>query len=622
MNSKEIRPRPYHLVKKLLQYDVVSFDIFDTLILRPFLKPTDLFLTLSPHHNIPSFRKNRIEAERRARIKSFEDNGTYEITIFDIYKELERNNSIEVEYGVSLEVEAEKSFCYANPYMKLIYEMLLQNNKTIIFTSNMYLPSNLMKELLSSCGYNNYDKLYVSCDYGVSKTDSTLFKIIEKDFPKDTKFIHVGDNYNSDIKGSQKIGWDSYHYQGTHDIQRSSLRHLKQSTLLNSFYNAIIENYFNNGNLYQYPYNTPEYFYGFTYGGLLVLGYVNFIHKYAKDNKLDRLLFLSRDGHILKRTYDALYDDIPSEYVLWSRHASIKNGLTLNVKDFLTTFLYRRHLSKPDLSLRQGLIDMGLPNFVNKLENYNINPNDPINKKENHQKLEELFFDHKHQLARISEEYSKASEKYFNPLLKDSRNIGIVDIGWRGTGGINLKELIENKWNYNCNVHILLGGNYTQREGYDTSFVNKGIIESFMFSDVKNRDLALMHQSRTTIANCIIEILTTAPMPSFLNFEIRKDSYKRKFDKPESENLGYIELIQCGEKDFICEFISHSESFPELQDLCGRDVYLPLTYLYNDQGLKDFRKVFYNYTFPRYVGSIYDKDITLLETLGDIFDNN
>jgi FMN phosphatase YigB (HAD superfamily) len=621
MNTKEIRPKPYHLIKKLLQYDVISFDIFDTLILRPFLDPTDLFLTLSPKHNIPSFRVDRVDAERRARDKNFKENGTYEINIFDIYKELEKSNDIDVEAGVFLELNAEKDFCYANPYMKLIYDMLLQNNKKIVITSNMYIPHKLMEELLSSCGYKDYNKLYVSCDYGVSKTDTRLFKVIEKDFPKNTKFIHVGDNYNSDIKPLEKLNWDSFYYQGTHSIQPSLLRNLGQSNLLGSFYNAIVENFFNNGKFSYYPYNTSEYFYGFTFGGLLVLGYVNYIHRFAQQNKLDKIFFLSRDGYILKQVYEALYHDIPSEYILWSRHAAIKNDLTINIKEFLSTFLYRRHLSRPDLSIEQGLIDMGVPHLVKKLSNYDINSEDPITKKENHQKLESLFFDNKDSLEEISEEFSEASRRYFKPILENCHKIGVIDIGWRGTGGISLKGLIENRWKYNCKIFILLGGNYTSKERYDTSFVNKGIINSFMFSDLKNRDLALIHQSSLTIANCIIEIFATAPLPPFLNFTKTKNSYKKEYDKPEAENSEFIELVQMGERDFIYEFLEHSKNFPELQNISGRDAYLPFTYLLKGKGYEDFKKTFYNYTFPRYVGGIYDKEITILETLGDIFNS-
>ena len=38
----------FQKLKKLIdQYDVVSFDVFDTLLLRNVLKPTDLFLAMN-----------------------------------------------------------------------------------------------------------------------------------------------------------------------------------------------------------------------------------------------------------------------------------------------------------------------------------------------------------------------------------------------------------------------------------------------------------------------------------------------------------------------------------------------------------------------------------------------
>ena len=37
---------PKQLLEKLMKYDVISFDIFDTLIFRPFSAPTDLFFLI------------------------------------------------------------------------------------------------------------------------------------------------------------------------------------------------------------------------------------------------------------------------------------------------------------------------------------------------------------------------------------------------------------------------------------------------------------------------------------------------------------------------------------------------------------------------------------------------
>jgi predicted HAD superfamily hydrolase len=148
-NYNNFRPDPYRLIKKLLQYDVISFDIFDTLLLRPFTKPTDLFLTLSPHYNIPNFSTERINAEKRARRNQYLNEGHYEVNIFDIYEELSKSTGINLEQGVYLELEKEKQYCYPNPYMKRVFDMLLENQKRIILISDMYYPESLMKKYMS-----------------------------------------------------------------------------------------------------------------------------------------------------------------------------------------------------------------------------------------------------------------------------------------------------------------------------------------------------------------------------------------------------------------------------------------------------------------------------------------
>lgn len=48
--------------------DIISFDIFDTLLLRPYIRPTDLFLHLEYICNKPNFAISRIKAEEYARI--------------------------------------------------------------------------------------------------------------------------------------------------------------------------------------------------------------------------------------------------------------------------------------------------------------------------------------------------------------------------------------------------------------------------------------------------------------------------------------------------------------------------------------------------------------------------
>lgn len=60
---------------------VVSFDIFDTLLIRPFLRPTDIFRYIEIEYSIAGFAEERVFAERRARATI----GKREVTLDDIY---------------------------------------------------------------------------------------------------------------------------------------------------------------------------------------------------------------------------------------------------------------------------------------------------------------------------------------------------------------------------------------------------------------------------------------------------------------------------------------------------------------------------------------------------------
>lgn len=201
--------------KGLSEYDVISFDIFDTLILRPFPQPSDLFEIVGGRLGIPNFRQIRINAERDARAEAIALNGNDEVTIYDIYKQVSGRTGVDGNKGAETELEAEKEYCFADPYMKQVYEILLDQGKEIVITSDMYIPHDRMEELLAVCGYAGYKKLYVSCDYQCSKHMGGLYKILISKH-SGGKMIHVGDNFLSDIESAKKSGIAAKFYQSSH----------------------------------------------------------------------------------------------------------------------------------------------------------------------------------------------------------------------------------------------------------------------------------------------------------------------------------------------------------------------------------------------------------------------
>ena len=79
-----------HLAMRMLQYEVISFDVFDTLLFRPFSQPTTIFHIIGKRLNIPEFYQTRIEAERIAHEIAIARTGNREICIDDIYDVIEK----------------------------------------------------------------------------------------------------------------------------------------------------------------------------------------------------------------------------------------------------------------------------------------------------------------------------------------------------------------------------------------------------------------------------------------------------------------------------------------------------------------------------------------------------
>ena len=180
----------------------ISFDIFDTLIVRDLNKPSDLFKILEEQLGIDGFAARRKEAEQVARSKS--PGG--EVTIYDIYRCLSGVPSERLDEYVHKELEAELSVCHANQRLLDFYNECVRNKK-VILVSDMYLPAQMMEQILKKCGITGYEKLYISCEAGVSKRKGKLYNHVLSDLGiKSKDIIHIGNDFVSDYIKAFKAG--------------------------------------------------------------------------------------------------------------------------------------------------------------------------------------------------------------------------------------------------------------------------------------------------------------------------------------------------------------------------------------------------------------------------------
>lgn len=325
--------------KKIKQYDVISFDIFDTLLLRPYAQPTDLFKHIEQFSGMSGFCQERIDAEHRVR-NSYQIGE--EITFDEIYGEI----NPKFKKCKKLELEMEYQTLRRNEEIFLLYQEALKNKKKIIIISNMYLPEDFISKVLHKNGYKNYTKLFVSSKERLSKNTSNLFRFALNDVKVPaSKVLHIGDNRHDDYDMAKLAGIDSLLY----------------TKVLEQFFNAPDNKYaLNFYNFHKNKYEagiivmlcawqwlrsslapSKDYWYdlGFYIAGTPIYGYVNYIIN--NSSKIDELIFVARDGYTLQKVYNLLAPKAKPNFYIYAPRILGINCLLSNMEsdDYLDALI-------------------------------------------------------------------------------------------------------------------------------------------------------------------------------------------------------------------------------------------------------------------------------------------
>ena len=556
-------------IQKAAEYDVVSFDIFDTLILRPFTEPADLFYFVGNDLGFMDFKNVRIQAEYEARMQCYKKNDHMEIDIKDIWKQLSEMTGIPAKKGMELEMQYEYGFCYANPFMQKVYQGLQKLGKKIIITSDMYLSSEFLEKMLRKNGYDGYERIFISNDYKASKAKGDLYDVVKKAIAGKS-LVHIGDNLHSDIAMAKKHKVDNLHYQ---NVNQYSLmyRPYDMSAIIGSAYRGIINNYLYNG-LGRY---SKSYEFGFIYGGLFVLGYCNYIHQYCKTHQIDKILFLSRDGDILMQAYKKMFPEDAFEYVYWSRRAATQLMAENNRYDYFRRFLY--HKVNCDKTISAVLKAMDLEALCEKLPE-GIKSADELTDK-NVKKLKKFIEENWDFVKEAYLGKNKAAELYYRNALKDCKSACAVDIGWAGSGAVSLGYLVQNVWNIPCQVIGMIAGTntlYNAEPNASETFLQTGKLAAYMYSQSHNRDLLKKHDPNKGY-NIFWEILLSSPTRQFRGFQWNEVTEEVEFEFGDyDKNTDGIREIQTGILDFVSEYKEHFERVPFMYEVSGRDAYAPI----------------------------------------------
>lgn len=273
------------IVENIENYDYISFDIFDTLLLRPFWEPTDLFIFVGIYvkelcaiKNELHFLKLRKKAEDKARFKR--DKYHEDITLDQIYIELQKLlkcSKDDLEKIKYREIELEEYFCYRRRSGYDLYCKAVKANKKVICISDMYLSNSIIKKLLHKNGYMQFEKIYISSEMRLGKYTGNLYKFIKEDLGiiESSNLLHVGDNYYSDIIMAQRSGFDTLYLCKAKDMYIKSMSIKKIHSL-----KKRIENVYKANFQYDNPYKENEYSQNEEYDNLIFQPFSMFIDNF------------------------------------------------------------------------------------------------------------------------------------------------------------------------------------------------------------------------------------------------------------------------------------------------------------------------------------------------------
>lgn len=427
------------LMAKIDENEIISFDVFDTIIMRKTLKPQNIFeiveRKLYEENSIKlDFKNIRVQCER-------ELNEKIEAPKFDeIYGELKNKLNIDndlLEEIKKIEIETELNCIIPRHEMVDIYKYALDKNKKIYLLSDMYFSYDVLEKFLKKCKIYGYKKLIISSDCGKSKASGKMFEYYAK-LNKNKKMLHIGDNPRVDIKMAKIYNIDTFHVFSSYELfMHSSFKELLVDTsnidnniILGLFASSMFNNPFILNETKGILHIEDIYQMGYLFIGPLILKFTLwFIDKVKKAN-YTKILFCARDGYLIKEIYDLIIDtiniDINAESIYFKtsrRAATIPTIENENDIEFILKKLFKGtkgQLLKSRFGVKASLDDYESEELVTVDSDY--------------EELRKYIFSYKDEIISNAEDEANAYKNYLKHInVNYSDNICVFDFVSSGT---------------------------------------------------------------------------------------------------------------------------------------------------------------------------------------------
>lgn len=320
------------VIRQIENHEVISFNIFDTLLMRRVLVGQDVF----------SIVGQRLKAEGIAmdgfpfiRLHAQLTNPVPAPSIDEIYAYMAEMAGIDpktADLMKSMELSAERDVIVPRNEICALFRLAKEAGKKVYLISDTYLTRDVLERLLKAAGVEGYEELIISCEYKVTKNDGLFGGFLRKCAGK--RCLHIGSDRKTDGLNPLSQGIDVMVLPSAGEMAemsafRSSLAipcNVNEKSMVGLFVHRLFRNPFCREITV-----TDSYDYGYLFLGPAVTAFMLWLVSALRANRITRVLFAARDGYLFQRLYETAVNvlgltDMPAgTYFYTSRRACLRS---------------------------------------------------------------------------------------------------------------------------------------------------------------------------------------------------------------------------------------------------------------------------------------------------------
>jgi FMN phosphatase YigB (HAD superfamily) len=449
-------------------YDIISYDLFDTLLIRRVhfpdmlkapvgrfiaAKAKDYGLFWKPEkvHQL----RDKIEAAQRAKTgERFEDHeACYPDFMRDVLSHIFEDKMSDklLQEVTDYELTIENAMLVTRAELVDWMRKQHQQGKTVLVISDMYLPSEHLKRLIEHAGFSDaVTHVVSSADTFKAKASGAAFPMLKEKFGLEpNRWLHIGDNPISDGVRPNEFGIRSLIIKDASEKTRKLVFRI--------YYGFALGNDFWKGRMFQQMMLPLEnenqlrpslYNEGYHFFAPLVGNYVQAIAERTRNLGIKKIFFMSREGWTFKKFWELAMpvvfpDGLPEiEYLYVSRMAlagpaCAYQGLTQTNADIV--FLAPGNRDFRDVC---KVFNLDLQLLTPFLERYELRYDDPLSPFYSDESLKyyirfiDILEDAEFQteVKRQTRPSNDALQLYLEQIgFFDYPDVSLADVGWMGT---------------------------------------------------------------------------------------------------------------------------------------------------------------------------------------------